>query len=113
MVTVTVVLKRHPLLDPNAVNSATSNEGNSNVLSDLRYSDGGQTACLDWNAHKECSNSELYSPAAAAASAAPAHVGERKTLEIQSTNFDNPDLKLSNSNKTVSCFQFLSNDKSI
>nr|CAH8861224.1 unnamed protein product [Trichobilharzia regenti] len=59
MVTVTVLLKRTPLLDPNAVNNASVN-GNGTSLSDIGYFDGGQTMRLDWNAYSDSSNSKFY-----------------------------------------------------
>ncbi|CAH8602494.1 unnamed protein product [Heterobilharzia americana] len=61
MVTVTVLLKRTPLLDPNAVNNASVN-GNGTSLSDIGYFDGGQTMRLDWNAYNDsaASNSKFY-----------------------------------------------------
>lgn len=78
MVTVTVVLKRKPLLDPNAVSSAmnanghttntntiTTNSGTTNsptTLPDSSYFDRGQTMQLDWNAYNnnDSLNSKLY-----------------------------------------------------
>uniref|UniRef100_A0A095A3V0 Translocation protein SEC63-like protein n=1 Tax=Schistosoma haematobium TaxID=6185 RepID=A0A095A3V0_SCHHA len=78
MVTVTVLLKRKPLLDPNAVNNATNvnghttntntittNSGTTNsptTLSDPSYFDRGQTMQLDWNAYNNSDslNSKLY-----------------------------------------------------
>lgn len=78
MVTVTVLLKRKPLLDPNAVNNATNvnghttntntittNSGTTNsptTLSDSSYFDRGQTMQLDWNAYNNSDslNSKLY-----------------------------------------------------
>ncbi|VDP52345.1 unnamed protein product [Schistosoma margrebowiei] len=78
MVTVTVLLKRKPLLDPNAVNNATNvnghttntntittNSGTTNsptTLSDSSYFDRGQTMQLDWNAYNnnDSLNSKLY-----------------------------------------------------
>ncbi|KAK4468232.1 hypothetical protein MN116_008388 [Schistosoma mekongi] len=60
MVTVTVLLKRTPLLDPNAVNNANVN-GHTATLSDLSYFDRSQTMRLDWNAYNnDSSNSKLY-----------------------------------------------------
>ncbi|KAH8858082.1 Translocation protein SEC63 like [Schistosoma japonicum] len=60
MVTVTVLLKRTPLLDPNAVNNANVN-GHNATLSDLSYFDRNQTMRLDWNAYNnDSSNSKLY-----------------------------------------------------